>query len=111
MELVYLDLLTVHIASGRMNCTGLFLEHPYRMTQFWHFARSMGLFSFIICHCREITSGDFELGILDPSSIPGCPVGSVMGTHRDLGEDLKLPAVETAQCLYLQAYRKKGEEM
>lgn len=81
------------------------------MTQFWHFARSMGLFSFIICHCWEITSGDFELGILDLSSIPGCPVGSVMGTHRDLGEDLKLPAVETAQCLYLQAYRKKGEEM
>lgn len=48
MGLVYLDLLIVHIVSGRMNRTSLFLDHSYRVTHSATFLEECWIVEFII---------------------------------------------------------------
>lgn len=60
MGLVYLDLLIVHIISGRINCTGLFLDHSYGVTHSATFLEECWIVEFIIFPCSEV-SGYWEI--------------------------------------------------
>lgn len=68
MGLVYLDLLIVQIVFGKINCAGLFLDHPCRVTQQRYCSRSVWIvFIHYLSQLRGHKDvGDTKLGILRP---------------------------------------------
>lgn len=121
VRLVYLDLLIVQIVSGRMNWTGLFLDHPYRVTQLWYFSRRVWdcFHSLFVTVRRNKVVGNFELGILKPQFYSRMPCREGQGKPtRDLMEVPGLATVEAAGDIYLprgmgreSAIKTQREEM